>query len=186
MQAAHDSMEAVTSVVALPEGARVEFQTARKRDYEMQNWPGDLQGYYRPNTPTMVSVRTDLADNQRATMVHEFAHLLDFEHSGYTQELKLDTPSQPTMELFEALNSGTPYFRAQNQPDWIAYASGDAEVFARGFAQYVALRSPKAGQDLKLAISREVGIGQWTDGQFVPIAAAFDAYFAAKGMTPKR
>lgn len=140
-----------------------------------------VSGFYSERTPGVLNVRNNIDRAKAAeTMTHEFAHLLDVEHTGYRAELDSDTPSVETQNLFEALNGGDSYGRLGVNNPAEAYLKVDAEVFARGFAQYVAVKT--GNPDITASITKQIGLGQWTPESFGPIAEAFDSYLAAKGV----
>jgi len=73
--------------------------------------------------------------------------------------------------------------------NYVRYLQRTPEVFARSYAQYIAIRSGNEALMTQLRTARkrnEAGIGYqtvWDDDDFVPIAAAFDDLFKEKGWT---
>lgn len=82
---------------------------------------------------------------------------------------------------------GTPNM-ARLSPTWLAYSLRTEELWARSYAQYIAVRSGDAGMMAELrteqAEQRRMAVPittQWQDADFAPIARAMDALFAALG-----
>ena len=82
---------------------------------------------------------------------------------------------------------GTPN-KARLSPTWLAYSLRTDELWARSYAQYIAVRSGDAGMMAELrteqAEQRRMAVPittQWQDADFVPIARAMDALFSALG-----
>lgn len=65
----------------------------------------------------------------------------------------------------------------------IAYLQRPAEAFARGYSQYIAVKSQHPGMlsELNEIRSKNHYTDQWADDDFAPIGKAFDALFESKG-----
>lgn len=135
----------------------------------------DTRGFYMPNAPGFLSVSAG-APNPGATLVHEYAHMLQAEYlpddstgpvldvlrsaGGYTHQLDADA-------LMPELAAGAAHFKA--------YIQSDPELFARGYMQWVALKSGHT--ELMNDVTNNIGIGQWSWDEFDPIADEFDYLF---------
>ena len=69
-------------------------------------------------------------------------------------------------------------------PNHINYLLSPHELFARSFAQYIAVSSGDKILKQHLDETREMpgyGVSQWSDDDFGPIKSAFDKYFESIG-----
>lgn len=129
------------------------------------------------------------------TLAHEIGHFIDHKglpgagFSTQTGRSELDAwrsavqSSKAFDELTEryidavAGEPGAPSVR------FMKYAMGEDELFARSYAQYVAVRSGDPEMLAELAASRtgKWAALQWDDEDFAPVAEAFDDLFRTQG-----
>lgn len=124
------------------------------------------------------------------TTAHEIGHLLDHQvlgrrgvfASAVAPELaawrEAVQGSRAVQMIQASLKGSRPVYKAE-------YFLRDREIWARAYAQYVAVRSrdPEMLRQLDLIRRRPI-VGQflqWSDADFAPIAAAMDDIFKAKG-----
>jgi len=136
------------------------------------------------------------------TTAHEFGHMVDLEgvgtkgkHSSSGGELpewqQAVQRSQSYMELQQLRFN--PFVEIDGQvayidPNHINYLLSPKELFARSFAQYIAVRSDDKILNDQLKQYREIpgyGPAQWANDDFEPIANAFDKYFEKLGWKKK-
>jgi hypothetical protein len=142
------------------------------------------------------------------TTAHEFGHFV--EHRGLGREGSYESkPVAIESKLFAAIRSSKLVevvaglrgkdveadldgrsVKVRVSGKYVDYLLNDLELFARGYAQWIAVRSKDATmlKDLKAAQDPKgkVMIVQWADDDFEPIAKAFDALFEEKGWIPKK
>lgn len=145
-------------------------------------------GFYDWSTYGELTVRRDVRRSivMQSTIVHEYGHLLDAEflHASQTPNWADDKKAA----LFETMRAtdykfdldNTKKVPAAHRKQYEAYLDAAPELFARGYAQWVATRS---GDPRLLKVAElEAGAGHWRAEDFGPIADAFDDYFASKGL----
>jgi SPP1 gp7 family putative phage head morphogenesis protein len=132
------------------------------------------------------------------TTAHEFGHMVDLEgvgtkgkHSSSGGELpdwqQAIQRSQAYLELQQLRFN--PYVEIDGQiayvdPHHVNYLLSPKELFARSFAQYIAVRSDDKIMADQLQQYRDMpgyGSAQWATDDFEPIAIAFDKYFEQIG-----
>lgn len=151
---------------------------------------------------------SSLSTHPELVFAHETGHLLDSKGLGEGGKPASKSGSPEMKEWATAVNSSAaithlnemkkfPYQYEKEvtqkdgtivsvRPDkaYLVYATSDVEVFARSYAQYIAVRSGnqemlKAVRDSRMS-TLYPGL-QWEDSDFEPIATAFDNLMKAKG-----
>lgn len=136
----------------------------------------------------------DRTENPCMTVVHEIAHVLDYfafgDEPGYTSELptergevwdtwKILVDATPTAQ---ALADGVRTLPLPKLRELCRYYLEPRELFARSYAQYVAL---KLGTDEILGELRRLQDqnprSQWHDTEFMPILEVFDQLLSLNG-----
>jgi hypothetical protein len=128
-------------------------------------------GFYRPSergTITMANVPLT-----HFFLAHEYGHLLDFEHFGKGRFASGNAKTGKVSGVMSAIMGSAKYGQWRKEANSGYWASNN-EVFARGFAQYVAQKSGNA--DMLTALRSQAG-AQWSTAEFAPISSAFDALF---------
>ena len=169
------------------------------------------EGSYQPGTRVIKLKVQSARPRGRTTVWHEYGHALDDQMLGFsgwgqsganTLASRYETQSPLAKRALTKLRDVI--YDDQRVKDWktsvssgkfgkktvsasyMEYIASDEEIFARGYAQYVAekLGDTKAlGALLSDGKKRQWGYGQWTDaGEFSKIFDAFDELFAAMGM----
>jgi hypothetical protein len=128
-----------------------------------------------------------------ATVVHELGHFvdhqaLDFDGPGFASanddELaawRTAVDASPTIRSLTATRDRVP----EADRALYDYLLDRREIFARAYAQWVALRAGDETVYLAIKTSRLGGASiQWGDEEFAPIARALDEAFRRKGLTP--
>lgn len=169
--------------------------------------------YDAPNEPLRIVV-IPTAICPELTLVHELGHLLDHQlletPGSYASEnsplLENWKRRIETSEAFQTLNATSTFIEQGESevvvelPDgkfytfefnelnirMVQYLLNPCELFARSYAQYIALRSQhnvlRYGLNVQqTALSRAVIPRQWENEDFEPIAEAFDALFHQQG-----
>jgi hypothetical protein len=127
----------------------------------------------------------------RMTTAHEIGHLLDFDALGESAGA-FASESDPALADWRAAVDVTAAIKAINKgvvdgkPIYnAAYYLKPLEIWARSYAQYIAMRSGDAELLKQLNLIRDIpGIGtliQWSDADFARVATAIDKLFSAKG-----
>lgn len=166
--------------------------------------------------PTGIRVSTN-AKEPEFTAVHEIGHFLDYdgfdtpgifgsersdgELDGVMNRLSmtpsvkrleamLDNPGGHEVEIRNPMNEDEPM---SVQPDrrYMQYITSPRELFARGYAQYIATKSDdpllkdqldaRRGRSTVFTTGGAVPFDQWPDAEFAPIVKEFDKLFAKKG-----
>lgn len=123
-------------------------------------------------------------------LLHEFGHLFDHVAIGDQDDLASDQGDPRVAPVLAAARASAAFRTLPNAGvRRFRYLAGPAELFARGYAQWVTLRS----EDEALAAQmdalrrrparpgREAVMEQWADEDFAPIADAFDRLAAELG-----
>lgn len=111
---------------------------------------------------------------------HELGHHIDrtvFGRGDYSGTQITQGPGGPMKEILGEMKSTPEYQAWVNSPNGRYYAS-KTEMFARGYAQWVAIRSGDPTLVEQLAKRTDT----WTTESFEPIAAAYDTLFTDKGL----
>lgn len=138
-----------------------------------------------------ITISTRALDNEPpiVSVVHEIGHLLDsygFGAGPPHEALLVGEYLSGTTGMAEwrqAVMASEAYRRlaAEYGPD--AYLTAPAELFARSYEQWIALRSGNEELWAKIEARREVDAdAYWDELDFEPIAAALDAFFAERGL----
>lgn len=140
--------------------------------------------------PVSISISSK-GGTEALTLAHEFGHFLD--HKGLPGDTfatrSKDDPA--VIELLDALNGSEAaaqlraWTKATGNRKYGNYLTSDIELFARAYAQYIAVRS--GDEDLLEELDRKrrrepTAPTQWDDEDFTPIAAAFDRLFTKLGL----
>lgn len=150
-------------------------------------------------------------ERKELTLAHEIGHFLDYEQIGIARQVTgviYGTPIEPEVaNVVQALRSsraaqrigdlmaGRDQLRYANDATktygadfkYCQYLRSDIELWARGYAQYIAVRSknPSMLESVKKAVdgaaSGAAYPSQWEDDDFAPIAKAIDELFLSKG-----
>jgi SPP1 gp7 family putative phage head morphogenesis protein len=121
----------------------------------------------------------------RLTAAHEVAHFID--HRVLDQDGRMASDTSPVLAaLIEAADRSAAIQWIKSSPLPLkrrAYFLQRHEIFARAYAQWIALRSGDADllADLKRLREGSESWRQWTDEDFEPVAAELDALFIKKG-----
>jgi hypothetical protein len=189
---ADEAMSAVDDVLRLPRsrsGGKIEI------NYQANM---DANGHYRLSTYERTGKYYDsemlLSRNaDTTTAIHEFGHYVEkelFEKLEFANTVSRDR-NHPLRAWWDAARRSQGMKDIASAPlpgDYASYLMRVDEVWARSFAQWVALRSGRPGLlDKVLAHYGELqsgyGVnGQWPDADdFAPIAQAFDDIFRRQG-----
>ncbi|CAA9568445.1 MAG: hypothetical protein AVDCRST_MAG88-2113 [uncultured Thermomicrobiales bacterium] len=139
--------------------------------------------------------------SKRLTLAHEVGHFLDYSAigqpnrfettaraivlAGWRQAVMASTSVQRLLRLRGARPS-SPRIGGHIHTGCVRYPATDVELWARSYAQYVALRGRDAAllDELDAARARGAGVDfaeQWDDDDFAPIAHAIDELFERLG-----
>lgn len=117
------------------------------------------------------------------TAVHEVGHFID--HQVLGRRGSFASISSPELAAFRsAVQSSKAVAEIRRQPTYMqAYYLKEVELWARAYAQYIAVRSGNANLRAQLDKIRSTPESwtQWSDDDFAPIASAIDDVFKAKG-----
>ena len=98
--------------------------------------------------------------------------------------------STPTYQRLQGLTGAAGYGWAR--PSMVNYLLSKHELWARSYSQYIAVKSqdPQALAELRKLQTQSASTHgyptQWSDEEFKPIEAAFDALFEALGWRGKK
>lgn len=152
----------------------------------------DTLGHYASHSRSGLPIEIAIKGSgkwKRLTTAHEVGHYLDHHGLGpVAGQFESERRSTPAWQRWHAAVSQTPTMRqiagdfritAKNR----AYYLSDREVFARGYAQWIAQRSGNPAMLSEVALTRASPLPwrQWPDDEFGPIADAMDAIFAEAG-----
>lgn len=171
-------------------------------------------GVYESNTlrETPIAIRISTrGDHLAGTFTHEFGHFLDHQANLVGQSARIadqsrfvggelrgstsgawgSSPvgrqSQLMTDLFDAVDA-SPTMQALRQEagSFAAYYRSKAEIWARVYHQWIAVRSNSSLLREEIAVIRQSrGVrrfSQWADDEFEPIAKAMDAIFREAGL----
>jgi hypothetical protein len=153
-------------------------QTARTMIHEVGHW---LDNQALP----VGTVRRDLLDmatESVKTMSSTDADANPIADALFDLTAKLRR--SPAVKGLEAKRKAARAAGNQEQVTWYKYLTEETEVFARAYYQWVTLRSGDRDLLEDLVKFRDEYGGdpvQWSDEEFLPLAAAFDDYFRAVG-----
>lgn len=169
---------------------------ARRMRFEALYDPRYPNASARLDHPEVFETTIYLKKNQkpnRTDILHEMAHKIEgeaiavrFADMGDPEHIFHRKGWQAWQKIVEALN-------ATNQVNEINYSTlalenkqyltNRCELFARGYAQYIAMRTGNAEliRELDAARERFDGLWQWPDDEFAPIISLYDALFRALG-----
>lgn len=147
----------------------------------------DLLGYYSPTAggKLVISNKTD-----SATLVHEYAHMLDYEQLGPRgagsnsgRMFLRHVPggdNAPITAVGKAVMASPEYSKGFGaKTDYLrTYLGGNQEIFARAFTQYIANKS--GNKALLKAVQKDST--QWSPENFKPISDAMDSYLQSEGL----
>ena len=141
-------------------------------------------------TPADLTIRINpKAISKGLTTVHEFGHYLDFRDFGEGVRMASRSSGAPEWLAFRAVVAKSPevkgILRAKSlDVPHAEYLARDPELFARAYAQWIALRSGSRSLARDLARMRKLpgvdGMRQWSDESFEPIAEALDRLFGSR------
>lgn len=132
-------------------------------------------GFYQPDNRGVITL------NQRSGLgtqpyfaVHEYAHLLDFEHYKARGPQATSDSKSALAPLMKSIRNSPQASGWLYGPDG-AYWGSNTEMFARAFAQYVTVKT--GNPELQHAFESQAA-KQWPTADFAPISAAFDKLFS--------
>lgn len=161
--------------------------------------PGQAADYtfLQSGEPTSIRV-SRIATRPELAFVHEVGHLLDHQALG-SDRSRFASEVEPELEDWRLIARRSDAVRtlvrykldpagvpADLQP-YLTYLLSDEEVFARSYAQWIALRSGDATLQAQVASRRQRKPDtlfiplQWDDDDFEPIAATLDRTFHRRG-----
>lgn len=174
--------------------------------------PPNVYGQYKRSPKdgrpyiTVISELAKQLDNQTLTLAHELGHFID--HAGLGDALKglgslsseletwrntvfstktirfLETRLR-SIERLDSTENQTPQGTAlTDEREYLRYLLYPWEVFARSYAQYVAVRSRDAQLLREIDDERRADVyfpTQWADNEFEDVAKAFDEVFQKRG-----
>lgn len=132
------------------------------------------------------------AAQPRLAFLHEFGHGVDEALGGSAGKYATAGASKDVWPVLRALRSTVSYREIDRAArvsgplqEWCRYAAQPDEVFARGYAQYIAT---KTGRDSLLAELEALQAkpflgGHWEAEEFLTVVRAFDELFALRGWT---
>lgn len=152
---------------------------------------GRALGTYYSNGASAVAIRLRRSDLLESTLAHEVGHFIDHQALGFAGQFASD--SHPILngwrwaimksEAVQALHRNRVAALARKDyqdADFYSYALSIRELWARSYAQYIALRSGDVTMRQQLASTsmREL---HWSDSDFAQIAHAIDVLMREKG-----
>jgi hypothetical protein len=123
------------------------------------------------------------------TAIHEIGHMLDFMALPNPQHGAWPTHMAPALAAWRSAvdrSNAIAQLRAMKPGKYRNYLLRREEIWARSYAQYIAVRSQDPVLLAQVARMRVPGTGvyyprQWDDAEFEPIAAEFDRLLKALG-----
>lgn len=189
-----NGLDAIDSVITIPEG--IKKIAVIEGGVKTSGVFNDEDGVIR------VSEGATTAD---VTIVHEFGHYLDANASlgdkgGEKFSSRSGSPSPKVKALLDTIlasdtvkalkkaQSDAPFL--SDDSNYATYLLTKHEMFARAFAQYIAVRSGNKKMQDQIANIRSgeakpqnnSELSQWSDEEFAPIAEAFDDLFREQGL----
>ena len=156
--------------------------------------PMRAEGVFDPDEPTFGVRLNDLVTYPAMTMIHEAGHALDYYYIGKGDGWMSKHPNPPKLwaewtEIVEdsasnrQLVQNTTTSPLPSIQETCLYFLRPEEVFARCYAQYIALCSQHQGllEELK-HMQLEFPSAQWQDAEFPVIAESFERLLEAFGI----
>lgn len=132
---------------------------------------GETHGTFSPGR-NEIYVKDGGGSPTPIVFVHEYGHYLE------AQQLT-DPEQRNAISALEPLWAASPTVKklAASGSEFASYALDTRELWARSYAQWIALRSGNKTMKSEIELYRD-GFGQWSDGEFGPIADQMDKIFA--------
>jgi hypothetical protein len=164
----------------------------------------DAAGKYRTRGGAAVDIKIDPRRSRKAlTLAHEVGHLLDHNSIGRPRTYESERANgvlagvmekiESTIEvsrLRQALQSEQAIGRSRRsfsrRHQWLEYAVSSKELWARAYAQYIAVKSSdaellKGVSDISASKDVDYALSQWSTESFAPIIEAIDEAFKRIG-----
>ena len=155
-----------------------------------------LGAYRRTSDGRAVNISARTHPGLESTLVHEIGHFLD--HQGAYKPGVFASQESPLFAQWRRLVAESPEIRALRELEALSgdprllshleYMLRGREIWARCYAQYIAVRSGHAGMlgQIRDMVDRDAAAAvliprQWQDAHFEPIAAEIDRIFKALG-----
>lgn len=150
--------------------------------------PGrDYLGVYRTRSNKAASIGVSAKGSwPRLTAVHEIGHFIDHQALHTAGRFASEDPASGLGSIISLLRA-TPTFAALRNAPKPSYWQSGRELFARAYAQYIAIRSqhPALLAELRKCQGNPYQPWrQWSDAEFAPIALEIDALLKSKNWTP--
>lgn len=142
-----------------------------------------------------ITVNTGQISNFEFKILHEAAHILDFQVFGHGKGYGSESANPDMAELFEAIRRSDAYkklsavldhgFLIRNKPMAVEDLLKERELFARCYAQYITIRScdhvllAQLNYILEQDAIRDI-VYQWSISDFKPIGNTIDRMFGRK------
>lgn len=190
-----DVLQAQTPVAAVTARGRAAIESVHRTDglhgvavRPLTGGSANVRGSYNPANH---EIRVRLSGpHPELTLAHEIGHMLD--------HLQLDGPGltssaagqqleawRAAVELTGAVDGLRDQYAAatsQTAKNFFKYLLSPVELFARSYAQYIALRSGDELLATQLALALETPYRQWEADDFEAVAQAFDDLFSDLGL----
>lgn len=165
---------------------KVPVSETKKSAYGFINWNGNRNNA----VPAKMGIRHS-GPWPELTMVHETGHLLDLTAitgKGSVATLTKDAVIQPVIQAikatakFKELQAVRAASSSPRQRKFYDYLMTDIELWARAYAQFIAIKSPSAELKRQLQSSlQQEPHKQWTDADFAPVQAEIETLFKKLG-----
>lgn len=153
----------------------------------------DADGEYWPaaSSTNRVGVGSPKTATGRFAQVHEVGHYVDeWVFGGGKGFGSQSLRSKDMVALMDAITSSNGFLEAliRDQQDILSkvrseiYWTSSQELFARAYAQWIALKSQDLAMGRELAIRQQYSGVQWADADFKKIAEAMDQLFAGRNL----
>jgi hypothetical protein len=179
------------TVLQIPEFPRIEISFTNDQRYG---------GYTAGNENHLPTLELSIIGvTPRLTTIHEIGHLLDDAIGGF-REYASSVPGSPVSQVIAVAENSSALRTFRNYEEEtkgnisarrfrVLNRLMPGEIWARAFAQYIALRSndTKLRAEVELRRSIEEGVlqnEQWEWNDYSPIAKAMDALFQTLGWLP--
>lgn len=125
-------------------------------------------------------------DRPRLTVAHEIGHFLDHQAMGITKRFDYTGPFWADWRAAVAKSQAVQDLQAAAPSRYRDYLLETRELWARCYAQFIALKSGDPAMLEAIRQTREIGAGtfrfsQWEEEDFKPIAEAIEAMFTMLG-----
>lgn len=150
----------------------------------------EVNGAYSRYWPPTIRLSSS-ARSPELTLVHEIGHYIDYEGLKHSpSSLRRTDDKEPLItKVLEEIHNSTGYkdgaaFFSEHAPSYLPYWSRDREVFARAYAQYIAIKSQNAKllrQVSTILKDPDNKFLQWTSSDFHGILKAMDDLFKGEG-----